>query len=86
MNSLLKNLSDPLKAILQSELTSGNTIREVSSGWPDEDSIIVLLATSFKRVYLVADFVQFREVNDRHYWKAEYYDSMTKHMLVCGFE
>ncbi|MDR6342620.1 hypothetical protein HNQ91_005704 [Filimonas zeae] len=86
MSELLEKLSQPLKQILQSELQAGNTIREISSGWPEPQSIFVLLESPFTSEYQITHPIEFREINDRHYWKAEYLDAAYKHLLVCGFE
>lgn len=86
MSELWQKLSQPLKQILQSELQAGNTVRETSSGWPEPESIFVLLGSPFILEYQITQPIEFREINDRHYWKAEYFDAEHKHLLACGFD
>lgn len=86
MNSqlLIKNFSVQLTKILKSELELGNSIDEVSSGWPNENSIFILLKFPFKNEYVVED-IEFTKVYDPHYWKSEYFDKNTNHLLACRF-
>lgn len=86
MNDLQEKLSWLLREILYSELQQGNTIREISSGWPEPQSVFVLLDRPFISEYQITHPIEFREINDRHYWKAEYFDKEQKHLLACGFE
>ncbi|HBG70217.1 MAG: hypothetical protein A2W93_13320 [Bacteroidetes bacterium GWF2_43_63] len=82
-NDILK-LSDSLKPILDRELEKGNEILETSNGWPCENSIIIFLKKPFILTHK-NESVEYRELNDPHYWKAEYYDKNNKHILACRF-
>jgi hypothetical protein len=31
------------------------------------------------------DGIEFHNINDPHYWKADYYDSQNNLLLICGF-
>jgi hypothetical protein len=80
----LEAFSETLKQLLAEELSAGNQVTETSSGWPKEQAIMVFLKTPFHKKYK-ADNVRYNELNDRHYWKAEYVDETTGHVLACGF-
>jgi len=82
-NDILK-FSGSLKTILDKELENGNEIVETSNGWPNENSIIAFLKRPFILTYK-SEPVEYRELNDPHYWKAEYYDKNKNHLLVCRF-
>ncbi len=80
----IDEFSDTLKIILSSEIKYGNEIVETSKGWPDNDSIIIFLKKPFLKTYQAKN-VEYRDVNDRHYWKAEYMDKSVNHILACKF-
>lgn len=78
---------DPLKTILENELHAGNEIKETwQGGWPYPHVTVVSLTKMFQSPIMNnIQNVVFREVNDIHYWKAEYYDTKNNMLLVCGF-
>jgi len=80
----IKKFSKPLTEILNSELLLGNKIAETSDGWPTPKTIIVFLNKPFKKKYLSSK-IEFREINDPHYWKSEYFDKKTNHILACKY-
>lgn len=82
--SHIDQFSMVLTEILDDELELGNDIAETARGWPQSDSIIIFLAQPFKAEYALEN-TEYREINDPHYWKAEYEDKLTKHLLVCRF-
>jgi hypothetical protein len=69
---------------LESELLLGNEVVETAEGWPHDDTIIIFLKKPFGRNYK-DEKLNFREVNDPHYWKSEYLDKATHHIIVCKF-
>jgi hypothetical protein len=79
------NLSDSLKEILDSELKAGNKIVETSKGWPEKETVIVFLGHPFFNEYKRPN-VEFREINDPHWWKSEYFDKSSKHVLACKYD
>ncbi|RFM26446.1 hypothetical protein [Deminuibacter soli] len=81
----IDNFSPALKQIMEGELKLGNIIAETAKGWPAYNTIIVFLQKPFIAHY-ETDNVVYRDVNDRHYWKAEYTDKQTQHILACFFE
>lgn len=80
----LEIFSKPLTSLLESELHLGNEIVETSKGWPHQDSIIVFLKCPFHKKYEDITLV-YSELNDSHYWQAEYSDTLTNHTLACKF-
>ena len=80
----LDNFSLTLTKILNQEIELGNEIKEISKGWPNENSIIISLKKPFNNDYNFEN-VEFRNIDDPHYWKAEYFDKSTSHILTCGF-
>lgn len=80
----IENFSSVLTKILNHEIMLGNEIIESSEGWPNESTIIVFLKKPFIGKYEI-DFVEYRNIDDPHYWKAEYFDSSTNHILACRF-
>ena len=76
-----------LKEILDAELESGNSIREAWCGdWPKGVSVIYLQKAFKTTIQRNLDSIEFRNINDYHYWKAEYDDKINKQMLICGFD
>ncbi len=80
----IKNFSAALKPILNREIEQGNVIIETSAGWPEQNSIIIFLEKPFLTQHKI-DKIEYRSLNDPHYWKAEYLDSSTNHVLACKF-
>ena len=80
----IDNFSLTLKEILNREIDLGNEIIETSKGWPDGNAIIIFLKNPFVNEYEIIN-VEYRNIDDPHYWKAEYFDSSTKHILACKF-
>jgi len=80
----IDNYSSTLTKILNQEVELGNEIVETSKGWPDEKTILIFLKKPFMAKYTFEN-VEYRNVDDPHYWKAEYVDHSTKHVLACGF-
>jgi hypothetical protein len=80
----IDKFSSALKIILIQEIELGNEITETLKGWPDEQTIIIFLKKTFARKYTLEN-VEYRNINDPHYWKAEYFDRATKHVLACRF-
>ena len=81
----LDKFSTTLKGILDAELKLGNTVAETGEGWPTDNGIIVFLRVPFKGRYSMQQ-IEFREINDPHYWLSEYFDHTTGHILACKYE
>jgi hypothetical protein len=80
----LPPLAAPLQAILDAELSAGNEVVEASS-WPPKCELIVILRHPFRRAHATSEDVEFAEINDPHYWKAEYRYNGGMHTLACRF-
>jgi hypothetical protein len=82
----ISSFSKHLKPVLEAELKAGNSICETSKGWPLADTIMIFLAQPFKAPRFTGDEqVEYIDTNDPHYWKAEYRDKRTGHVLACKF-
>jgi [ribosomal protein S5]-alanine N-acetyltransferase len=80
----LSVLDARLKTILQAEIAAGNEIAETGGGWPDRDSVFVRLRQTFyTRPSALADGVEYKELNDPHWWQAEFSTRSPRHILAC---
>ena len=80
----IDNFSLTLTKLLNQELELGNKIAETSKGFPEKETIIIFLEKPFKLTYKF-DNIEYRNIDDPHYWKEEYYDTSTQHILACKF-
>jgi hypothetical protein len=80
-------LTGTLRDILAAELAAGNTVQENRKGdWPEGACRFVLLKMPFMtEIRRDIPGVTFMNVNDPHYWKAEYHDESLCEYLACGF-
>ena len=92
LNEIIKNnnlykLSNELEKILYSELKAGNTIREISvGGFGDEKHLYIFLNKTFiTKIAKNYNNIKYIEINDPHYWKAEYTDIKNKQTIACHF-
>jgi hypothetical protein len=83
----IDGLPPPLRAILDAEIARGNHVSETWEGWP-ENGTAVMLARSFGADYPLQDGLRYVDVNDRHYWRAEYDLDHEGRILIlaCGFD
>ena len=80
----IDKLSILIKNIVESEISHGNKIVEISEGWTKSYSILVALKFPFVKTYQALG-LEYRDIDDHHWWKAEYYDPETSHIVTCGF-
>ena len=80
----IDNFSLALTEILNQELQLGNRIVETSKGWLVNNTVIIFLGEPFKKTHN-NDNIGYRNIDDPHYWKAEYFDTSTQHILACIF-
>jgi RimJ/RimL family protein N-acetyltransferase len=82
----LRELCRDLQPIVQAELAAGNEIGDCSRGWPEKNSVVIAFRKPFRAPTgpLPAN-VEYREINDTHWWKAEYASKSPVHLLTCGF-
>ena len=80
----LAALHPGLRSILAMELAAGNDVMETGRGWPDADSVFVRLREPFQGIGgALPEGVRYADVNDPHWWRAEYHTEKPKHLLVC---
>jgi RimJ/RimL family protein N-acetyltransferase len=80
----LGRLHPALQTLLRAELEAGNEVLETGGGWPDADSVFVRVKHPFRaRPASLPDGVEYLELNDPHWWKAEYGTRSPRHILAC---
>ena len=80
----LARLHPDLRVLLDAELAAGNEVEETGGGWPDPDSVFVRLRDSFRaKPASLPDGVVYTELNDPHWWKADYTTRSPRHTLAC---
>lgn len=86
---LIDKLSIEMKEILEKELEAGNEIVEASQGRftnASTEHIFIFLKYPFKtKIQNNLNEIIYKEINDRHYWKAEYTDEKNHQTLACNF-
>ena len=83
--NVINALQPDLKEILESELRLGNRISEISTGWWSQESVLIILVQPFKKIYVLTENIEFLNVDDPHYWKAEYHCKSLLQVLACRF-
>lgn len=84
MKKLDFEISQLIETILKAEIAQGNRIVESSKGWPEKESTLIILERPFHKKYSI-DNLEYREINDPHYWKEEYSDNNNKQTIACRF-
>ena len=83
--AVVAGLCGELRQILEAELAAGNRIAETSRDWPV--ALNLWLAHPFRaRTIAVPAEVRFRQVDDPHWWLAEYECQQHHHLLACRFD
>jgi hypothetical protein len=85
MISTSEIISPRLRSILDEEIARGNQIVETFRGWPNPKSLILCLEKEFLSPVAKTEGIEYRKVDDPHYWKAEYHDPAEDHTLACKF-
>ena len=86
--TLIDKLSSEMKQILDAEIQAGNEIKETYQGGfskVSDDHVFVFLKYPFKGQYDVSG-ICYREINDPHYWKAEYDDDINHQTIACNYD
>jgi hypothetical protein len=82
----VEQLCPELRVLLDAELAAGNAVVDCRAGLYGPEAVLVLLKSEFRACPIVPPpGVEYRAVNDPHWWKAEYFHAATKHCLACGF-
>jgi hypothetical protein len=80
----IEDLCPELRALVASELAAGNTIVEWGPSLYGHGGVLVLLAKPFRHAPpSLPDGVVFREINDPHWWKAEYFHIATNDCVAA---
>lgn len=82
--NVLESLAAGLKEILLAEVAAGNKIFDVLTGWPEPDSILVMLRHPFKKKHDKTG-IKYKQLHDPHYWNEEYSSNAPVQLLVCPF-
>jgi hypothetical protein len=86
MSTILDRLSPPLRPLLEAELAAGNEVQDFGADFPRPGSFLVRLKCKFRAIPAeLPAGVTYRELNDVHWWQAEYEHTPSGHYLVCGF-
>lgn len=73
-----------LRGLLAAELAAGNTVVEARTGMYGASAVLVLLSGPFRsRPARLPAGVEYRELNDPHWWKADYFHAATRDCLAC---
>jgi hypothetical protein len=71
-----------LRGILAAELAAGNTVVETWEGWGH----VIMLGHPFRCAHSTEGTrVAYRDVDDPHHWKAEYFVADLKQAVACRF-
>lgn len=82
--NLIAALCPELRALLDTELASGNRVLEAFVGWWSPDSVVVILAWPFRHNHApLPAGIEFAKLNSPHYWQAEYRHDASGHILGC---
>lgn len=83
----LDQLCPPLQQLLAAELAAGNEVHDTGADFPRPGSFLVRLKCKFRAIPAeLPTGVVYRELNDVHWWQAEYEHAPSGHRLACGFE
>lgn len=89
--NVVNKFTGTLRTILDLELQAGNRIVETyeskDSAFPMPNATMIFLEKPF-RTPIQRDLpnIEFTNVNDPHYWKAEYLDKENRQLLCCKFD
>ena len=80
-------LCPELQPLLTAELAAGNRIVDCGPSPRQPQGVLVLLAKDFKaRPASLPPGVAYAEINDPHWWKAEYFHQPSGHVLAARFD
>jgi len=83
--NVIGQLCAELRGLLEAELAAGNGIAGAGRGLHGRDAVMVLLNGPFRAKPLALPAgVEWRAVNDPHWWKEEYFHVPTAQCLAGG--
>jgi len=74
--------SSELNRIFENEIKNGNVISEETDFFPNCKKLVIL-RKRFSKKYNLNQNLQYQEINDPHYWYAEYRTSNNIECLAC---
>ena len=85
MEIILKyEISPSIETLLKAEIKTGNEVAEISKGWPKQNSVLIIMKKPFIKKYTI-EGLEYRDVNDPHYWKEDYFDKTSLQTIACRF-
>lgn len=81
----MTTMAFPLQAILDAELAAGNRIVEVTD-WPPKCELLVILARDFLTKSTEDADVSLHQIDEPHYWRAEFRYRGGLQVLACRFD
>ncbi len=78
-------MTGPLKAVFEAEIAAGNAFKEEWFDWPEGWHSVLLMRPFGTPIRRDLAGVEFVNINDPHYWKAEYRDFGNCEVLACMF-
>lgn len=82
----IERLCPQLRLLLDAELAAGNRVVDAGPGLRDWNAVLVRLAEPFQTPRASAPVgLVYRQINDPHWWLAEYEHLESGHLLACGF-
>ena len=86
-SSIIRSFTGKMKKILDRELKAGNRISETYQGdWPYKNCKIIFLEKPFvTQILRDMQGIKFCDIDDPHYWKAQYFDARHNLLLCCRF-
>ena len=82
----IEDLCPELRALVAAELAAGNAVIECRPGLYGPEALLVLLDGPFRCAPATPPSgVEFREINDPHWWKAEYFHVATKDAVAARY-
>ena len=79
-NALL--LNQELSNIVEAELKSGNLISDISTGWPEDKSVVVSFSKKISSEHSLSKNIEYSCLNDPHYWTHQYTTKKPIHMVI----
>ena len=78
----IERLCPALRAIVNAEIRAGNRVVETWEGW----GFVIMLAAPFVQRHICdSNEIQYRDVDDPHYWKSEYNCAAHGQTVACRF-
>jgi hypothetical protein len=77
----IARLCPDLRRIVEAEISAGNWVAETWEGW----GLVIMLGAPFRARH-ASDELDYRDVDDPHYWKSEYHCKAHHQRVACRFD